>query len=179
MDFSAHYADRVDGIVALFTKTFADSEGPDEGALIGALARDMIEKTPGDDLFVFTAWDQDTLMGAIVFSRLTYPQDDRCVFILAPVAVHPDHQGQGVGQALIVHGLNALRENGVDVAITYGDPKFYAKVGFSPITEQLARSPLQLQFPEGWLAQSLSDQPLSPLKGPSRCVEALNDAAYW
>lgn len=179
MDFSARYADRVGGIVALFTKTFADSEGPDEGALIGALARDMMEKTPDEDLFVFTAWDQDDLLGAIMFSRLAYPHDNRSVFILAPVAVHPDHQGQGVGQALIVHGLNALREHGVDVAITYGDPHYYCKAGFMPITEEIARAPLTLQYPEGWLAQSLSDQPLSQLKGPSRCVEALNDAAYW
>lgn len=179
LDFSSDYKDRAQEIIALFSATFAASEGAQEGQLIGRLAGDLIATTKADDLFVFSSWDGDALTGCIMFSRLSFDQDGRTVFVLAPVAVATDRQGQGVGQKLLTFGLDALRAAGVDVAITYGDPNYYAKVGFAPITEQIARAPLPLSQPEGWLGQSLTDQPLESLKGPSRCVDALNNPAYW
>lgn len=179
MVYSDVYRGQEDGIVALVTDTFTASEGADEGALIGKLVTELFATTPEDDLFVFTAVDEGMLVGAIIFSRLIYAQDDRKVFIMGPVAVKPHRQGQGVGQKLIGHGLRELRKRGIDVAMTYGDPNYYAKVGFAPITEEQARAPVRLSFPHGWLAQTLSERPLEPLKGPSRCVEALNSPDYW
>jgi putative acetyltransferase len=179
MEFLAGHEGREAQIIDLFAATFTASEGEDEGALIGRLVRDLLSATPGQDLFVFTATEEETIVGGIVFSRLSYPQDDRIVFILAPVAVAPDRQRKGIGQRLLSHGLAALRSAGVDTAMTYGDPRYYARVGFMPISEVDARAPFPLQHPEGWLAQSLSDRPMAPLKGPSRCVEALNDPIFW
>ncbi len=95
------------------------------------------------------------------------------------MAVATAHQGTGVGQKLIAHGLGVLRDNGVDAVLTYGDINFYAKVGFAQISEETARAPLPLQYPQGWLGQSLSRPELEPLAGPSYCVEALNDPSYW
>lgn len=177
--FSSDHNNRADGIATLFERTFTASEGAQEGQLIGTLARNMIAKTMDDDLFVFSSWDGDALTGCIMFSRLRFEQDDRTVFVLAPVAVATDRQGHGIGQKLLTYGLDALRSNGVDVAITYGDPNYYCKVGFAQITEEIAKAPLKLAHPEGWLGQSLTDQPLVPLRGPSHCVEALNSADYW
>jgi GNAT superfamily N-acetyltransferase len=86
------------------------SEGAEEGALIGALARRLIAETPAEDLRVFTAWEDGTLLGGIFFTRLTYAGDPRTVFMMAPVAVATAHQGKGIGQRLIAHGLDALRQ---------------------------------------------------------------------
>jgi putative acetyltransferase len=80
---------------------------------------------------------------------------------------------------LLTHGLASLRRAGVDIAMTYGDPNYYAKVGFRPISEEDAQAPFPLSRPEGWLIQSLSDRGMAPPKGPCRCVEALNDPAFW
>lgn len=166
-------------IIDLFTTTFTASEGGDEGALIGELVRQLLGGTAPQDLFVFTAEEDGTIIGGIVFSRLTYAQDDRTVFVLAPVAVATNQQGKGIGQRLLIHGLAALRSAGIDVVVTYGDPRFYAKVGFMPISESDARAPFPLNHPEGWLAQPLIKRPMAPLQGPSRCVEALNDPVFW
>jgi putative acetyltransferase len=179
MEFSADHKDRAEEITALFEASFSDSEGAEEGRLIGKLVQDLLETTPGEDLFIFTALEGGTIVAAIVFSRLSYDQDARRVFLLGPVAVAPARQGRGVGQALLNHGLAAMRDRGVDVAVTYGDPDYYGKVGFRPITEETARPPQPLQQPEGWLARSLTDRPLDPRKGPSRCVSAFDDPAYW
>ncbi|MBF0251697.1 MAG: N-acetyltransferase [Alphaproteobacteria bacterium] len=179
MEYCSDYKGREDEITSLFNATFSASEGPDEGKAIGALVKNLLETTKDEDLLVFLAWQEKELVGAIVFSRLIYPEDERSVFILAPVAVAPSWQRKGVGQALMTHSLNVLRELGVDVAITYGDPNYYAKVGFKQITEDVAQAPLTLHQPEGWLAQPLNGPALDPLHGPSRCVEALNDSIYW
>ena len=179
MHVSNTYTERHDEIVTLFRSTFTDSEGPDEGELIGALAQNLMSDTAQDDLFVFSALEDDRVIGAAIFTRLTYPDDPRKVVLLGPVAVATRHHGQGIGQGLLTSALDDLRKQGVDVAITYGDIRFYAKVGFAPITEDIAKAPLPLQYPEGWLGQSLSGPALTPLVGESVCVDALNDTAYW
>lgn len=135
--------------------------------------------TPAVDLRVITAWEDGTLVGGIFFTRLTYAGDPRTVFMMAPVAVATEHQGKGIGQRLIAHGLDVLRKEGVDIAITYGDPAFYGRVGFKPVSEVDLPAPHTLQQPEGWIAQSLTAEPLTPVSGPVRCVAAFNDPALW
>ena len=179
MDFLTGYEGREAEIIDLFTAAFTASEGDEEGALIGELVRDLLGGTAEKDLFVFTAEELGVIIGGIVFSRLTFARDERTVFVLGPVAVATDQQGIGIGQRLLTHGLAALHRAGVDIAVTYGDPNYYAKVGFMPIREVDVPAPFPLKHPEGWQGQSLTDQAMAPLKGPSRCVEALNDPVFW
>ncbi len=179
MELTTSYKDRTKEIMDMFISTFTDSEGEDEGQLIGKLAMDMFATLNGSDMRVLSALHDSEIAGTIIFTRLIYDQDNRTVFLLAPVAVATKHQGKGIGQMLIRSGLENLRGNGVDIAITYGDPKYYTKLGFSQITEKEAKAPLTLQYPEGWLGQSLTERPLDALKGPSRCVEAINSPDYW
>ena len=179
MELSIGPKGREEEIIRLFASTFAASENAEEGALIGNLVRKLLAGTAPEDIFVFTAEEDGAIIGGIVFSRLTYGQDGRTVFVLAPVAVATGRQGQGVGQRLLTYGLHELRKAGVDIAMTYGDPNYYAKIGFMPVSEADAAAPYKLNQPEGWLGQSLTDRPMSPLKGPSRCVAALNDPVYW
>lgn len=179
MEFVIGDKDRKSGIAELFAATFTQSEGAEEGALIGSLAADLLEDVPPKDIFVFSALEGDAIAGSIIFTRMSYPEDDRTIFLLSPVAVSPSHQNQGLGQKLLHYGLEQLRQHGVDVALTYGDINFYAKVGFVQITETQARPPLSLTYPEGWLGQSLTTKAFTPLKGPSKCVGPLDNPALW
>jgi putative acetyltransferase len=179
MEFSTGFKGREQEIIDLFSAAFTASEGAEEGALIGDLVRNLLGGTAEEDRFVFAAEEAGVIIGGIIFSRLTYEQDGRTVFVLAPVAVAADQQGKGVGQRLLNHGLAAIRNAGVDIAVTYGDPNYYSKVGFTPITVAFAQAPFALKRPEGWLGQSLTDREMTPLKGPSRCVDALNNPVFW
>jgi putative acetyltransferase len=179
IDYSTDYETHADAIAELFASTFTASEGTKEGALIGALARRLIAETPSGDLRVFTAWEGGALVGGIFFTRLTYAGDPRKVFMMAPVAVATARQGQRIGQRLIAHGLDMLRQEGVNIAVTYGDPAFYGRVGFKPVSEADLPAPQPLQQPQGWIAQSLTDALLTPLSGPARCVAAFDDPALW
>lgn len=179
MDYSTEYTTDAEAIADLFASTFTASEGEEEGVLIGALARRLIAETPAKDLRVVTAWEDGALLGCIFFTRLTYASDPHTVFLMAPVAVATAHQGKGIGQRLIAHGLDALRQEDVDIAVTYGDPAFYGRVGFKPVSEADLPAPQPLNQPQGWIAQSLNEAPLTPLSGPARCVAAFDDPALW
>ena len=65
------------------------------------------------------------------------------------------------------------------LALTYGDPNFYSKVGFGVVSEQVVPAPLKLSYPEGWLAQSLVGDEIEPIAGKSYCVEAFNKPEIW
>jgi predicted N-acetyltransferase YhbS len=173
----ANHSD-TEAITRLFTAVFSDSEGEAEGQLIGNLARELLSETEERDRYVFVATDAEAVIGAIVFSRLTFDSDVNA-FILAPVAVATTRQGEGVGQRLIRFGLERLREEGVELVMTYGDPAFYGKVGFQPVTVDTIRPPFPLSQPQGWLGQSLSGEAIEPITGTAMCVEPLNKPEYW
>lgn len=166
-------------IEALFTDVFTASEGAEEGRLIGSLVRGLMTHTPEEEVFAFRAVEKDVLLGCIFLSRLRFDQDVRQVFLLSPVAVRTSHQRAGVGQSLIKFGLDHLRAAGVDYVVTYGDPDYYCKTGFQPISEAFAQAPLTLSHPHGWLGQALSGADTTPFGGASRCVDALNQPALW
>ena len=179
VEISTEGRGRAAGIAALCEAAFTDAEGAEEGALIGDLARRMLADTPAADLRVVTAREGGVPIGAVLFSRLAYEGEARVVFVMGPVAVAPARQGEGVGTALIAHGLDLLRREGVDIAVTYGDPAYYGRLGFSPVGVAQVAAPYPLQQPRGWQAQSLTGAPLTPLAGPARCVPALADPVYW
>ena len=178
MIYRYHTRNDSPAIAELFASVFTDSEGEAEGALIGQLAKNLFEKTDEHDLFNFVADDDGRIIGSIFFSRLDFGNGTEA-FILAPVAVHSDYQGKGIGQALINYGLGELKDKGVSVVLTYGDPMFYNKVGFLQINHHTIKAPFKLSQPEGWLGQSLAGDSIKTLSGSCTCVEALSNPVYW
>jgi putative acetyltransferase len=178
MEFLAFKSSKSEDIKKLFTKVFSDSEGQAEGELIGNLTYDIMTSTDAQDLYGFVATENEQIIGSIFFTRLTF-QSGVNAFLLSPVAIHTSYQGKGIGQKLINFGINHLKENRVRLVFTYGDPNFYSKVAFKLITEKIAKAPLKLTYPEGWLAQSLVSDEVEPIAGNSYCVEAFNKPEIW
>lgn len=166
-------------VVALFRDSFTASEGAAEGRLVSELARDLMAGTPPSDLRVFRAEEAGEVIGAAIFTRLAYPQDARRVMLLSPMAVSPDRQGRGVGQDLLRHALAALRAEGTEVVLTYGDPDFYGRVGFAGVDQGRMAAPHALGMPQGWLGQSLSGGEMPALSGVPVCAAALDRAEFW
>ena len=178
MKTSIYKPNNANEIEQLFIKTFSDSEGRSEGESIGRLVRDFMDNTDANDLYCFIATENEQIIGGVFFTKMIFESGINA-FILSPMATLTDYQGKGVGQKLINFGLKTLKEDGVELAITYGDPNFYSKVGFGVVTEKVVPTPLKLSYPEGWLAQSLVDGEIEPITGKSHCVEALNKPELW
>jgi putative acetyltransferase len=76
----------------------------------------------------------DGVVGHIVFTPVTLHcyQAPYTILALAPMAVRPDRQRQGIGSALVREGLAACRAAGHDVVVVVGHPAFYPRFGFVP-----------------------------------------------
>ena len=162
----------------LFRSAFTIAEDEREGALVAELTAGLVPLVDQDEVWCFGHYHDDALVGAIFFSRLDYPSLAG-VYLLAPVAVRTDHQRQGVGQALIRHGLSVLTEQGAQTALTYGDPAYYARFGFQPLSEAVLKAPLTLSMPFGWQGQSLQGGPIPHCAERPQCVAPLNKPALW
>ncbi len=53
---------------------------------------------------------------------------------LGPIAVLPEQQGLGVGSKLMVAALDRLRRLGASGCVLLGDPLYYQRFGFKPIS---------------------------------------------
>ena len=51
---------------------------------------------------------------------------------LAPVAVLPGRQRQGIGQAVVEAGLDFVRTLGAPFCVVLGEPAYYGRFGFEP-----------------------------------------------
>ncbi|ODP95729.1 MULTISPECIES: GNAT family N-acetyltransferase [Salinivibrio] len=160
------------------SETFTHSEGADTGEVIHHLIDKLLGETPREDCHGWGMLDGEQLVGAVFFSRLTYPHTDK-VALLSPMAIYPDYQRQGHGKALINAGLEQLRTLGYQAVVTYGDPAFYTQLGFHPADHIEVVPPHTLSYPHGWLAQSLIDSDLPALGAKPCCVDAFNQADLW
>ncbi|MBJ6371363.1 GNAT family N-acetyltransferase [Sedimentitalea arenosa] len=73
--------------------------------------------------------------------------------LLGPVAVHPTHQGEGLGGVLIRDGLAAARAHGWTRVMLVGDAPYYGRFGFSRLTDVRMPPPTN---PERVLGQDLT-----------------------
>jgi putative acetyltransferase len=165
-------------VTNLFTSVFSSSEGEQEGKLIGSLASALAARTDDQEIICIGAYEDGSMIGAILFTRLRF-DEPIVAYMLAPVAVSTARQGGGVGQALISFGLRELKNRSAAVAVTYGDPAFYSKVGFQALSEGVIQAPLQLSMPEGWLGQSLSEESIPILRSRPACVQEFDNPDYW
>jgi predicted N-acetyltransferase YhbS len=178
MDYKILDKNNKEEVRSLFTSVFSSSEGEKEGELIGNLAFELSSRADNQEVICIGAYEEESIIGAIFFTRLSF-DEPVMVYMLAPVAVSTKNQGQGVGQALIKRGLNELKNRSVAVAITYGDPSFYSKVGFQALSINTIQTPLKLSMPEGWLGQSLTEKPIPTISERPTCVKEFNDPVYW
>ena len=176
--YRSHQPGDASEMEALFVSVFTQSEGEAEGTMVGKLVKEMLAETEPCDVQGFVAVDGERIVGAILFTRLTFEQDVEA-FLLSPVAIASEQQGRGVGQGLINFGLQELKQRGVRIVTTYGDPAYCGKVGFQPLSQDDIPPPYELSQPVGWIGQSLTDHPIEPIPGRCSCVKALSDPVYW
>jgi putative acetyltransferase len=78
--------------------------------------------------------EDDAVVGHILFTPVVIEGTAREVLGmgLAPMAVLPGHQRQGIGSQLVRRGLDILRERGCPFVVVVGHPEYYPRFGFKP-----------------------------------------------
>lgn len=73
------------------------------------------------------------ILGHIMFSPVVLPEhSDLTIMGLAPMAVAPEHQRQGIGSALVHAGLEECKKLGFGAVVVLGHPEYYPRFGFTP-----------------------------------------------
>jgi putative acetyltransferase len=132
--------------------------GEDEAKLVEAL------RAGGYQRLSLVAERDGVLVGHILFSELSIMTDKGRLagLSLAPMAVLPGYQRQGIGSQLLEQGLAGCREQGHAIVIVLGHPEFYPRFGFSA---ELA-VPLESPYSgDAWMALELKPGALRGVKG--------------
>ena len=76
------------------------------------------------------AADHAGIVGHIALSPVGIAQARGDWYGIGPVAVRPDRQMQGIGQALVTEGLRCLSSLRAAGCVVLGDPRYYHRFGF-------------------------------------------------
>lgn len=92
------------------------------------------------------ALSERRLVGHILFSRVRIRTAEQAVaaLALAPLAVRPEWQRQGVGTALVWRGLEECRRFGHQIVVVVGHARYYPRFGFSPARPEGIEAPFSV-----------------------------------
>jgi putative acetyltransferase len=99
---------------------------PNEGRMV-----DAIRASPGYvPALAFVADDGGVIVGHTMLSHVGLAGSDRQLLELAPLAVAPERQREGIGSALTRAVLAAADVRGEPLVLVLGDPRYYVRFGF-------------------------------------------------
>ena len=104
------------------------------------------------------------IVGHVMFTHCSVKGNSTNVALLAPLAVKPGYQRQGIGSALVRKGHQQLGEMNSAKVFVLGDPAYYGRLGFE--TENNVSPPYELpkQWAGAWQSLSLQTE-VEPVVG--------------
>jgi putative acetyltransferase len=116
-------------------------------------------------LISLVAVDEANIVGHILFSPARFATEPELILMgLAPMAVMPSKQRQGVGSTLVREGLERCRRLNAAAVVVLGHPSYYPRFGFVPAVHLSLRSEYDVPD-EVFMVRELRDGALSGLSG--------------
>jgi len=147
------------------------------------LVRDLLNDPSAKPVLSLLALRDERALGHILFTtaRLTKTQDTVSTAILAPLAIVPDAQKQGIGGKLIERGLQLLSKSGVDLVFVLGHPGYYPRHGFKPAGHLGFEAPYPIpdEAADAWMVKALRPDAIGSVSGKVMCSDALNKPEHW
>ncbi|MCL7750131.1 N-acetyltransferase [Guyparkeria hydrothermalis] len=166
-------------IHALLTAAFGAEEAP----RIVQLVDEALEDPSARPLLSLVAVDGTRVLGHILFTRAEVDTggEPLAASLLAPMAVHPEVQGQGIGGRLIAAGLEALEAMDVGLVFVLGHPGYYPRSGFEPAGRHGLSAPYPIpdEHAAAWMVKVLRSGLLGQVTGRVRCAAALDHGDLW
>ncbi len=173
-----HVREATDSDLDAVLRVECDAFGHDKEA---ELVRHLMADPSAQPLLSLLAWVDEQAVGHVLFTRVRVGQAVNPAAILAPLAVVPDAQKQGVGTALVRAGLERLAGSGVELVFVLGHPGYYPRHGFAPagVHGLEAPYPIPTEHADAWMVQALQPDVIGTVRGKIICADALNKAEYW
>ncbi len=149
---------------------------------VAELARAISADPSAKPLISLLAFLDGHPVGHVMFSKAHLSNNpELSISILAPLAVVPDFQRQGVGEALVKKGLQLLTEADVDIVFVLGHPTYYPRHGFTPAGKLGFKAPYPIpeKDADAWMVQELHPNIIGTVSGEVICCDALNKPEHW
>jgi putative acetyltransferase len=146
------------------------------------LARDLLADESAKPALSILAYQNDQAVGHILFTKAWLePQVNLSISLLAPLAVIPGAQNQGIGGQLIQQGLKILTDRGIDLVFVLGHPTYYPRFGFNPAGKLgfEATFPIPDKNADAWMVKALKPGLIDQYNGKVICADAMNRSEYW
>lgn len=147
------------------------------------LVRELLHDPSAKPVLSLLAFQKDRALGHILFTtaQLSGSQDSASIVILAPLAIVPDAQKQGIGGKLIEKGLELLSKSGVDLVFVLGHPEYYPRYEFKPAGNLGFEAPYPIPdlHANAWMVQALRSGVIGTVSGKVICADALDKPEHW
>jgi putative acetyltransferase len=155
----------IDEVRMLNNKAFGQ---PVEGNIVDKLRKSC------DGILSLVAISNNKIVGHIMFSPVTIETQEGVIegMGLAPMAVLPESQNQGIGTILIKEGLRIISNTSCPFVIVLGHEKYYPRFGFQRASKYDLKSQWEGVPDEAFMAMILND---SVMKGVSGIVRYRNE----
>jgi putative acetyltransferase len=123
--------------------------------------------------------EDDAIVGHILFTSVVVESAGRRVLGmgLAPMAVLPDRQRQGIGSQLVRRGLEILRERGCPFVVVVGHPEYYPRFGFEPASLHGLASQWEGVPDAAFMVLVLDVHAMAEVSGVAKYREEFNEVA--
>lgn len=123
--------------------------------------QDLVEELRNSDKFIpklsLIAIKDNRIVGHILFTKLEIGEYEELA--LAPLAVLPEYQRQGIGKKLIEEGHKIAKSLGYHYSVVLGSEKYYPKFGYVPAIQYGIKPPFDVPN-ENFMAIKLNDTEL-------------------
>lgn len=125
---------------------------------IGGMTDDLRRLAGGFQTLSVVATIDDMVVGHVMVSHAFLDTDRKLVdvAVLSPLGVVPDHQGQGIGTALIGAAIKATNDLGLPMLFLEGHHKYYGTRGFENAMDLGVRRPSTRIPPKAFQVAKLS-----------------------
>lgn len=146
------------------------------------ITKEMLSDPSAEPRLSLLAYIENQPVGHILFTRATLTNNPKIeVSFLAPLAVIPKYQKQGIGGALIKEGLMRLLKAGVDLVFVVGHPQYYPRYGFTPAAKLGFEPtyPIPKEVADAWMVQALHPAIIGSVSGKVICCDVMNKPEVW
>ncbi len=179
LQFRPAQPDDLPALLAVHRAAFGPAEGPVIAELVAAL---LADPTAAPSLSLL-ALQENAIVGHVLLTaaRLEPSTHHTAAQLLAPLAVLPTHQRQGVGTQLAQAALRQAAAAGVDLVFVLGHPAYYPRLGFQPAGAWglEATYPIAPHNAPAWMVLELTPGTLGAVRGRVACAAALDQERYW
>jgi putative acetyltransferase len=147
------------------------------------LTKELLADPSAKPVLSLMAFVEGEPAGHVLFTaaRLLGSCREVVVSFLAPLAVVPKFQGQGVGGRLVKEGLELLSRSGVDLVFVVGHSGYYPRLGFAQAGKLGFETPypIPVEHADAWMVHALRPGLLGSVSGKVVCCDALNKPELW